>query len=327
MNRSPFAPALTAALLMSGISASPAAAQHGTPAAPATAATAATDALPGRWEWATHTAAAGSRRYRLYVPSAYDGRAEVPLLVMLHGCTQDPDDFARGTRMNAVAEEMGFLVAYPEQTGALHPQKCWTWYDPAHQGRGGEPALVEGIAREVMGAWRVDPARVYVAGVSAGGAMAVNAAAAYPETFAAAASHSGVALRAAGGVADALRVMQQGSAAPAALPVPPAVPLLVIHGTADAVVRPVNAEQLFRQWTHRAGAAEERTESGEAGGLVFHRTTSRRGGAPEAELVRVEGLGHAWSGGSPHGTFTDARGPDASRLVASWLLAHRRGGR
>lgn len=284
-----------------------------------------------------YNADGAGRRYRLYVPAAYDGTRALPLLVMLHGCTQDPDDFARGTRMNAVAEELGFLVAYPEQTAALQPQRCWTWYDPAHQGRGGEPAQVAGIAREVMDGFRVDPARVYVAGVSAGGAMAVNAAAAYPDVFAAAAAHSGVAYRAAGGVPQALGAMQRGAGevlgammeagAEATRTRGGPLPLLVIHGADDAVVRRINGDELFMQWALAAGFGEPRTNTETVGGLEVTRSWHGPAEAPVIARVVVDGLGHAWSGGAAEGTYTDVRGPDASREIARFLLAHRGGGR
>ncbi|HEV7588043.1 MAG TPA: PHB depolymerase family esterase, partial [Longimicrobium sp.] len=128
----------------------------------------------GTFEWHTYTGEAGTRRYELFVPAGLQASRRAPLVVMLHGCTQGPDDFARGTRFNALAAEAGVIVAWPEQTGEHHPQKCWVWFDPANQASGrGEPALIAGITREVMAAHRVDPKRVYVAGVSAGAAMAV----------------------------------------------------------------------------------------------------------------------------------------------------------
>lgn len=314
------------AVLMSGTLATAACAQAAS--APPTSASA-------RWEWATHSADGATRRYRLYVPAAYDGARALPLLVMLHGCTQDPDDFARGTRMNAVAEELGFLVAYPEQTASLNPQRCWTWYDPAHQGRAGEPEQIAGIAREVAAGFRVDPARIYVAGVSAGGAMAVNAAAAYPDVFAAAAAHSGVAYRAAGGVTEALAVMQRGAAgaatAEAAMDAVRArggpLPMIALHGQDDAVVRVVNGHQLLAQWGAAGEPDDVHTSREVLGGLEVTRYWRGRGEAPVAALLVVSGLGHAWSGGSTEGTYTDPRGPDASREIARFLLAHRGGGR
>ncbi|CAN5887242.1 hypothetical protein BH23GEM7_BH23GEM7_33030 [soil metagenome] len=255
----------------------------------------------------------GARRYLLFVPASYDGTAELPLVVMLHGCTQDAEDFARGTRMNALAEEYGFLVAYPEQPQSAHPQKCWNWYAPEHQQReAGEPALVAGITREVMREHRVDPARVFVAGISAGAAMSVIMAATYPDLYAAAASHSGIGYRAAEGVPQALAVMREGRSGAAergALVLAAMgerrrpVPLLLFHGAADPVVSPLNASQLEEQWS--AASAAEGTE-------------------PVVESRIVEGLGHAWSGGSPEGSYTDAAGPDASREIVRFFLAHPR---
>jgi poly(hydroxyalkanoate) depolymerase family esterase len=252
---------------------------------------------------------------------------------MLHGCTQDPDDFAAGTRLDSLAAAAGVLVAWPEQPAAAHPQKCWTWYDPAHQARGaGEPAIVAGIAREVAARLPVDPARVYVAGVSAGGAMAVNVAAAYPERFAAAAAHSAVAYRAAGNAMEALAAMRDGAADEAALNAAAAAafgagvrrpPLLVIHGAADAVVNVQNGRQLARQWA--GGARPASSARGESGGRAFSVDAyGGAGGAPVVELMLVEGLGHAWSGGSSDGTYTEAAGPDASAHLLRFLLRHRR---
>ena len=289
--------------------------------------------------WETHASEAGTRRYKLYLPARYDGKRAVPLVVMLHGCTQDPDDFAAGTRMNAVAEEHGFLVAYPEQTAASHPQKCWSWYDPAHQGRdGGEPAILAGITREVMARHRVDPARVYVAGVSAGGGMALILAATHPDLFAAAGVHSGIAYRAVAGVPQALQAMQKGAAdtgalGPAALaamgPCARPVPLIVFHGGTDPVVRAVNADQVVHQWAAVSEGAgrplRAETEPAPSGEFTAARTRFVDSeGRVVIESWVVPGLEHAWSGGSAEGTYTDPRGPDASREMVRFLLQHRR---
>ena len=287
----------------------------------------------GTFEWHTFAGEAGTRRYRLFVPASVHASRPAPLVVMLHGCTQDPDDFARGTRFNALAGEAGVIVAWPEQTGAHHPQKCWSWYDPAHQGSGrGEPALVAGITREVMAAHAVDPRRVYVAGVSAGAGMAVNTAAAYPELFAAVAAHSGIPYRAASDVPHAVAVMHGGSPDPAILAYAlqdalggrrPA--LFALHGAADAVVSATNSRQLAAQWAGVLGLSASPAERSTEGGLGVERTRWKAAdGGTGIELTIVDGLGHAWSGGSPEGTFTDARGPDASRLILQFLLAHSR---
>jgi poly(hydroxyalkanoate) depolymerase family esterase len=243
---------------------------------------------------------------------------------MLHGCTQDPDDFARGTRFDELAYSGGVIVVYPEQTAASNPQKCWNWYDPAHQARdAGEPAILAGITREVMSRFAVDPARVYIAGVSAGGAMAVNTAAAYPELYAAAGAHSALPYRVATDVASAVSAMRSGPANPDALPAPFApgvrpVPLIVFHGLADVVVNAENGRRLADQWRRAVGAKDFTRHPVEAGGLRATRDVS----GPFVELWMVEGLGHAWSGGSPEGTYTSAAGPDASREMLRFFLEH-----
>jgi len=299
--------------------------------AESTAAPAPSAATPSSWEWATYTGPEGTRRYRLFVPSGHETWSPATLVVMLHGCTQDPDDFARGTRFNALADSAGAIVVYPEQTAAHNPQKCWTWYDAAHQGAGaGEPAIIAGITREVMGRYAVDRARVYIGGVSAGGAMAVNTAAAYPELYAAVGAHSAIPWRAASNVGEALAAMRSGPANPDAL-VEPArevlrasgrdwLPMIVFHGAADAVVNAENGRRLASQWAIAGGAKDFLRSEEQIGGLTV--VKDRFG--PAMELWMVQGLGHAWSGGSPEGTYTDARGPDASREMLRFFLSHPR---
>lgn len=283
----------------------------------------------GSWSWVAVEGHPG-RRFRLFVPESLTGPA--PLVVMLHGCTQDPDDFARGTRFNALAAERGVVVAYPEQTAAHHPMKCWNWYLPEHQGDAGEPGMIGAVARQVMARRAIDSSRVYVAGISAGGSMAQNAAAASPGLFAAVGVHSGIAFQAARDVPGAMAVMRGD---PVAVPTlvsalthivfqgarPPA--LIGIQGEADAVVSPRNIALLYVQWSAVHGAGEARDDSLQVGGRGAVRTLHQSDdGTPEIELWRVQGLGHAWSGGSPEGTYTDPRGPDASRLMLDFFLSH-----
>lgn len=318
---------LAAVLMMTSLSPEAAAAQSGAPS-PAAAAEPA-----GTFEWHTYTGPEGSRRYRLFVPAGLDAGRPAPLVVMLHGCTQDPDDFARGTRFNHAAASAGVIVAWPEQTAAHQQLKCWSWYEPAHQAaRAGEPALIAGITREVMASRPIDPRRVYIAGVSAGAAMAVNTAAAYPELYAAVGAHSGIPYRAAGDAAHAWAVMRTGTSDPAILAYAlhdalgaRAMPLIAIHGGADPVVSPVNSRQLAAQWAgvlKLQSTAPERTTEG---GLSVERTVwPGADGQRMVDLRIVDGLAHAWSGGSSDGTYTDPRGPDATRTILDFLLAHSR---
>ena len=283
----------------------------------------------GEFTRGRHTNGSLTRDYKLYTPPGHAGRS-LPLVVMLHGCTQDPDDFAAGTGMNERAREQGFFVLYPAQSQDANPSRCWNWFKHNHQRRGsGEPALLASMTQSVMQQHDIDPRRVYIAGLSAGGAMAAIVAEAYPELFAAVGVHSGLPRGAASSMPEALAVMQGGWPEPglagpapaAAVPPRTAVPTIVFHGDQDRTVHPRNGEQVIAAVLGAAGtgpwpapAGSPRVEQGVSSqGLRYTRSTHAGGnGNALAEHWVVHGAGHAWSGGQAAGSYTDARGPDAT---------------
>lgn len=269
--------------------------------------------------------AAGGRDYKLFVPSR--PRAPAPLVVMLHGCTQTPEDFAAGTAMNALAERDGLYVVYPGQSRRDNGQRCWNWFEPRDQGReAGESAIIADMTRALVAEHGLDPARVYIAGLSAGGAAAVNVARAYPDLYAAVGIHSGLAAGCAWDLTSALMAMRAGAGG-AEIAGPGSsgavrVPTIVFHGDEDGTVSARNADLVLAQ----AGAAEldAAPERFAGEGHPYTRTRYRdRSGRVLVEDWRVRGAGHAWSGGSPRGSYTDPRGPDASRAMLDFFALHR----
>jgi poly(hydroxyalkanoate) depolymerase family esterase len=316
----------------------------------------------GRFVESSFTAEAGTRAFKLFEPSGFEGRA-LPLVIMLHGCTQDPDDFAAGTRMNALGQEQGLYVLYPAQAPRSNAHKCWNWFVPGDQRRGqGEPALLAGMTRHVMATHPIDADRVWVAGLSAGGAMAAILAREYPDLFAAAGIHSGLPPGAAHDVVSAFSAMKSGAVgalpswpgasghAPMRTPlvawpgtapdesrvVPGAdaahgAPIIVFHGDADSTVNALNGSHAVDAALGAAPAQASRESGATAAsqGRSFTRTVYRPAEASSrapsrAEHWVVHGAGHAWSGGDAAGSFTDSEGPDASREMLRFFAEHPR---
>ena len=272
----------------------------------------------------TYSNAAGGLAYKLFIPGRYQGQP-LPLVVMLHGCTQSPDDFAAGTRMNFIADEHPCLVVYPAQRSEANHAKCWNWFRSGDQQRGrGEPSLIAGITCQVMRDYAVDPARVYVAGLSAGAAAAAVMGATYGDLYAAVGVHSGLACGAATDLPSALIAMRQGGGSiDRVLDDRPAVPTIVFHGDRDNTVHPDNGDQVRAQVTQatRTKAREHRGRI--PGGHGYTRTVhTEASGRDILEHWTIHGAGHAWSGGSAAGSYTDPRGPDASREMLRFFLAH-----
>ena len=279
----------------------------------------------GRFAEHRYIGAQGVLSYRLYIPA--DAEPGAPLVVMLHGCTQDPDDFARGTAMNAQADAHGFLVAYPCQTQSANAQKCWNWFRPEDQRRDhGEPALIAGLTRAIIAEHGIDANRVYVAGLSAGGAAAAVMAAAYPDLYAAVGIHSGLACGVARDVPSALMAMRRGGGAGGRSE--SFVPIITFHGDQDQTVHEVNAREIIAAASTAQGTrlTTKRHSGRSEGGRAYIRETSAdASGTVLIEQWTVQGLGHAWSGGDSSGSYTDPSGPDASAEMVRFFLEHRHG--
>jgi poly(hydroxyalkanoate) depolymerase family esterase len=285
----------------------------------------------GKFIEGTYSNPAGTRAYKLYIPSRYQGQT-LPLIVMLHGCTQSPDDFAAGTRMNLIAEEQTCLVVYPVQPSEANPAKCWNWFRPTDQRRGqGEPSLIAGITRQVMRQYSIDPQRVYIGGLSAGAAAAAVMGATYPDLYAAIGVHSGLASGAANDLPSAFVAMRQGdfgdpldSSHISLIRNGAPVPTIVFHGDRDTTVNPRNGDHVIARSVRTANLRKTVHRGRVPGGHAYTRTIhTDPNGRAIFEHWQIHGAGHAWSGGSPAGSFTDRRGPDATREMLRFFLEHR----
>lgn len=269
------------------------------------------------------TCEAGRRAYRVYRPSSAP-KGVTGVVVMLHGCTQTAEDFAVGTGMNALAEAQGFVVVYPQQSRGDNAQSCWNWFRRGDQRRDmGEPAILSGIARKVAAESGAPDGRVFVAGLSAGAAMAVILGETYPDVFSAVGAHSGLAYAAAKDVPSAFAAMAgKGDLKPTQSHTSQAVPTIVFHGTSDATVHPCNGERIGHAvLTKTATQTIETEERGQKSGRSFClRTSQTPDGTPLLERWSVDGLGHAWGGGQSGGSYTDVSGPDASAEMVRFFF-------
>ena len=284
----------------------------------------AADDGPGEFTAGSFEHSSGIHSYKLYTPPAAAAHPQqaLPLVLMLHGCTQNPDDFANGTGMNALAREHGFVVLYPEQSRDANSHRCWNWFNPVDQQRNtGEPAWLAALVRQVMAERNIDPRRVFVAGLSAGGAMASILGHTYPDLFAAVGVHSGLASGVANNVITALSVMKHGRSLEGSAS---SVPTIVFHGDADATVHPRNGETVVRAVVAHASHSAVATNEGiSVSGQRYTRTTYLQDdGSSIAEYWNLHGAGHAWSGGDTAGSYTDPQGPNASSAMWRFFQEH-----
>jgi poly(hydroxyalkanoate) depolymerase family esterase len=270
---------------------------------------------PGRFVDGRYTGSAGTRAYKLYVPTRPAAAKDSRLVVMLHGCGQTPNGFAAGTHMNVVAQERGWFALYPEQSKAANLTRCWNWFSPANQsGERGEPAILAAMAREIMA--ERDIRAACVGGLSAGAAMALILGETHPELFDAVLAHSGVAPGAARDLTSALAAMKTGAVDVAPRPFAPR--LMLVHGLEDTTVAPPNADAI-ETFAARDGAKPRVGESVENGRTVERREVRDADGRLMIVSLRVAGLGHAWSGASAPADFFDPLGPDVSELFARFV--------
>ena len=300
------------------------------------------------WQEFLYSDVTGSHPYFVYTPENYTVGTPVPLIVMLHGCTQTALDFAAGTRMNQLAEQYNFIVVYPQQTSANNQNLCWNWFLPTNQARGsGEPASIAGIIQTVQNTtamWTIDATRIYVTGISAGAAMSVILGAVYPDLFAAIGVHSGLEYSAATSANTAFKAMRRGGPDPlqqglmaynAMLDKARIMPTIVFHGTKDQFVAPINGDQTVQQWIQTNTLASQGSYTadfsqptsftpGQVPGGRAYTTASWTDvkGEEIQEYWKINGMGHAWSGGNPGSSYTDSLGPDASSAMYTFFMAH-----
>jgi poly(hydroxyalkanoate) depolymerase family esterase len=267
---------------------------------------------------------AGTRSYKLYIPASASSRPN-GLIVMLHGCKQNPDDFASGTAMNDVAEKHGLMVAYPCQSAGANASSCWNWFNPADQMRDrGEPAIIAGMTRELIAVFAIPQHRTFIAGLSAGGAMAAIMGETYPDLYAGVGIHSGLAFGSAKDVMSAFAAMRGEGGQRIAGSAPSStrsMRMIIFQGSADRLVHPSNADRIVAQARPKDWVERSEQRQVQANGRLCNRTSiAAAQGGLIVEYWLIEGAGHAWSGGKPSGSYTDVSGPDASTEMVRFFL-------
>lgn len=263
----------------------------------------------------------GARRYHLYTPPGLQSAERLPLMVMLHGCGQDAVALAASTKMNRVAASKRFLVLYPEQERIANPQACWNWYSTRSGRAQNEADSIDATIDQICLSQQVDPSRIVLAGLSAGASMAALLVLRRPERFRMLAMHAGIAPGVAHSSASAIMAMRGRKMSAIPLPVGLHLPaLLVMHGTGDYVVAPGNGVEAARVWADQAGAKPKAPRTVQRGTRYAATITDYVAhNRLVASLCMVSGLGHAWSGGARGHAYSDAKGPDASRMI--WAFA------
>ncbi|MDB5080039.1 MAG: phaZ1 [Chloroflexi bacterium] len=305
-------------------------------------------AYAGSLIYGSYTNPSGTRDYQLYVPTSINDGKSHPLVVMLHGCSQDPVSFAGGTRMNTLAETHGFVALYPRQDSAYNTLKCWNWFEPAHQGRdSGEPSIIAGMVNQVKSQYNINNRQVYLAGMSAGAGMTAIMASCYPDVFAAAAVHSGLQYKAASNLPEALVAQVNGSSVDPDIAGRAAygcsgvsravVPVVVFHGSADSTVNPLNGQQVVEQFAQMNDLMDDNLDNDTIstnkytvelksveGGYNYTVSSYYKNKRLILQKYLVDGMGHAWSGGDAAYNYNDSKGPDASAIIWDFLSRNRR---
>jgi len=301
----------------------------------------------GRIESGSYYSFNGMRSYKVFLPSNHSestNHGKIPVIIALHGCMQDSESFAAGTRLNEWAEKLGFAVYYPEQSKFFNIYNCWNWFLPTNQMKNtGEAELIMGGLKKVTREFSLNKDKTFLLGMSSGGAVVSILANCYPRSFQAVATHHGTMYKAASDVFSAKEVVYNGSKiAPEVAaakgyscsgftPKKNPLPAVIIHGSRGAVMRAIHATQveselrIFNDYLDNGirdnSLDDEMTfEKFTPDNLYSYDvvTWSHRG-RPYIKRYMIETLGHAWSGGDNQYEFNDPHGPDATKIILDFF--------